>query len=494
MLAVIQFDAVSLPLLEQLTAAGRMPVFQDLRSRGRWHVLETPAAHLPAAAYPSMYSGYDVGEHGLHYSYQWSPAHQAIRFRRDFAKPPAVWDRLARAGKRSLVIDPYESTPPDQVAGCVVSGWQYADIASLERWSAPRGWTKGSERRLGRAPFMQEVFGSQSARSLLSRRRIFMGAARRVADLAAEMLGRERFDLFWAALLGSHEAGHALWDVSHLEVDDDTGARLGSTLARTYEEADRALGRICEALPDDADLLIVSPLGMGPDTSRVDLLGGMLERVLGTASTEAGSRIWRVRAAVPTPIRAAVARAAGARFSRSLTARLSVSGIDWRETRAFLLPGDATGHIRFNVRGREREGILDPAQMDPLAEQISDGLTSFRDLGGGPSIASVDRAADVFPGPRSGLLPDLIVQWANAPGYTIEGVHSDRYGEVLRLGAGKGRSGGHTPDAWALLVLGASAARTPTRPPRVTDIAATAFAYFGIEGPDGLAEPLLQPA
>jgi hypothetical protein len=119
---------------------------------------------------------------------------------------------------------------------------------------------------------------------------------------------------------------------------------------------------------------------------------------------------------------------------------------------------------------------------------------TFRDLGGGPSVAAVDRAAELFPGRRSGPLHDLVVHWSDTPGYAIAGVRSERYGEIRRRGAGKGRTGGHTTDAWALVVPGASRSRVPARRPRITDIAATASASFGVDSAGAAGEPLLEPA
>jgi predicted AlkP superfamily phosphohydrolase/phosphomutase len=312
-------------------------------------------------------------------------------------------------------------------------------------------------------------------------RRTLLAASDRVAGLTTDVLRRERFDFVCVSLLAVHQAGHMFWDVSHLDVDDRHRARLEGTLPLLYEETDRAVGRILDALPDDADLLIVSPLGMGPNTSRIDLLGEMLELVLGSprarsrdTRAEAGDRIWRLRGAVPTAVRSGVARVLGGRLARELTAKLSTSGIDWEQTKAFLLPSDENGQIRLNLRGRERDGVVDPAEADALMEQIAAGLRTFRDLDGGPSIEAVDRAADLFPGRRSDLLPDLVVRWPDVPATAIRGVHSDRYGEVRRRRrGGTGRNGAHTAQAFALVVPATSRARTPNRPPRVTDVAAT---------------------
>lgn len=501
MLALLHVDAVNTPLLERLIDDGRLPVLQDLRRRGVWYALETPATHFPAAAYFSMHSGYEAGDHGLHFSFQWSPSEQRLRYRLDFGAPTTVWERLAAAGKRTLLIDPYELAPPGRLEGRALSGWQYANILSLERWAVPRGWQRSYERRLGRGPFMQEVFGKRSARSLFSMRRTLLAASARVAELTTEVLRRERFDFVCVSLLAIHQAGHIFWDVSQLDVNDGQRAQLEGTLPLLYEETDRAIGRILAALPDGADLMVVSPLGMGPNTSRIDLLGEMLELVLvprrtqsGDARAEAGGRIWRLRAAVPRPVRSAVARALGAHLAREMTAKLSTSGIDWSDTRAFLLPSDENGQIRLNLNGRERDGVVDPAEADSLMEQIAEGLATFRDLDGGPSIKAVDRAADLFPGRRSDLLPDLVVRWSDTPATGIKGVRSERYGEVRRRSSGgTGRNGAHTAEAFALVVPGSSRGRTPNRPPRVTDVAATICAVLGADRDVPEGESLLEP-
>jgi predicted AlkP superfamily phosphohydrolase/phosphomutase len=500
-LVLLHVDAVNPALLETLCEEGRLPVFQDLRQRGTWHTLETPATHFPAASYFSMHSGHSVGDHGLHFSFQWSASEQRLRYRRHFGTPMPVYEQLAAAGRKTLLIDPYELGPPARLEGRALSGWQYENILSLERWAVPDGWQRPYERRLGRAPFMQEVFGKRGARSLFSMRGTLLAAPGRVADLTLEVLREEQFDFVCVSFLAIHQAGHVFWDVSHLDVDDAQRRELEGTLPLIYEETDRAIGRVLESLPEDADLLVVSPLGMGPNTSRVDLLGEMLERVLrpradggGDAGQEAGDRIWRLRAAVPTTVRSAVARGLGARLARELTARLSTSGIDWSDTRAFLLPSDENGQIRLNLRGRERDGVVDPSEADSLMEEIAGGLTTFYDFDGGPTIKAVDRARDLFPGRRAELLPDLVVRWSDTLATGTEGVRSERYGEVLRrTSGGTGRNGAHTADAFALIVPGALRSRTPQRPPRVTDVAETIRAVFGVDGDAREGESLLEP-
>jgi predicted AlkP superfamily phosphohydrolase/phosphomutase len=170
----------------------------------------------------------------------------------------------------------------------------------------------------------------------------------------------------------------------------------------------------------------------------------------------------------------------GARLARVMTCRLTMSGVDWATSPAFALPSDEYGSIRLNLRGRERDGILDPSESDELMDAIAAGLMTFRDLGGGPAVEAVERSADLVPGRSVHLFPDLVVRWADTPG-RIRGVRSERYGEVLRRGSGKGRSGGHNAEAFALVVPGRLRARTPARRPDVADIATTICTAVGLD-------------
>jgi predicted AlkP superfamily phosphohydrolase/phosphomutase len=202
--------------------------------------------------------------------------------------------------------------------------------------------------------------------------------------------------------------------------------------------------------------------------------------------------IWRLRAAIPPRARGAIARALPDRAALELTARLELRGIDWSQTAAFAHPADNQGYVRLNLRGREREGIVAGADAAELLDRIAAGLQTFCDPDGQPAVACVDRVAEHYVGARAGQLPDLVVQWSERPATMLTGVHSPRFGDVLRRGSGSGRSGNHTPgDAWAVVAPGVSSPRTPVRPPRLADVASTIAAVCGVDGSGLAGEPLL---
>ena len=510
MLAVVQFDAVSVPLVERLLEEGRMPQLADLRARGTTHVLQSPAEHFAGASFHTLYTGLEPGRHGLYYAFQWDPAAQRVRPAESFAAPEAAWERLDRLGARCLALDLYEARRPEGFGGSFAAGIQFANRVAMPARSTPKALGRELRRSFGRPPDGEEVFGRPTLGSLRTMTRAVRQGPGRLARGGAELLGRGRYDCAWFGLCAGHLAGHWLWDASQLSAHDREAARregFDAVLDEVYERLDTALGSLVDALPDDADVLVVSALGMAENSSRSDLLPGMLDAVLGgregsgsgaerNGRPHDGGSIWRLRSRVPTGLRARIANALPDRVAVELTARMDLRDVDWTRTRAFPLAGDHHGHVRLNLRGRERDGIVDPADADALVEEIAVGLQTFTDPDGRPAVESVVRTRDVADGPLLDRLPDLVVRWSEAPATDLVGVGSPEFGDVVRLGGGSGtgRSGGHTGDAWVTVVPGRSRLRERLGAPAVADVAVTAIALFGGETDDLDGEPLLEPA
>ena len=512
MICVLQFDAASVAVLERMLAAGRLETLAGLRAAGRSVDLETPAVDFAAGAFHTLYSGVELGDHGLFYPFQFDAAVQRARYATAFEAPLAVWELLAREGRRSLVLDPYESRPPREWEGALACGVGFRDRVVLPRWSLPRS----AGRVAGRGPQATEIFGRPSVGELLRLRGKLLSAPSRLADAALRFLARERFDLAWITFPAAHLAGHQYWDLSQLAAEPEGDARrlLTGALEDIYDAVDAAMGRIVAALPEGSDVIVTSAVGMEVNTSRADLLPGMLAAVLagGPLPEGEGGAIWRLRAAVPPRARRAVANALPDPVALELTSRLELRGIDFETTPAFAHPADNQGYIRFNRTGRERDGIVGDAEADALAERIEAGLRSFADPDGQAAVESVVRPADLYPGARTDRLPDLVVRWSERPATLLDHVSSDRFGRVSRAGAGSGRSGNHTPgDAWAVLSSaatstsgahpdpsasthpsgsghpsadaqpGAAADRSPQRAPRLADVTATIAARLELD-------------
>jgi predicted AlkP superfamily phosphohydrolase/phosphomutase len=311
-----------------------------------------------------------------------------------------------------------------------------------------------------------------------------------LAKGTASCLKDGEFDLLWVTFVAPHIAGHQLWlDTSNSKTDPTR--QEPKLLAGIYQEADEALGQILAALPPKTDLIVFSPNGMGPETSRADFLPAMLARVLeGHVKKRTAYRssrsLWHLRAVMPTNLRALVATAIPDHLALRVAARLENAGVDRRTTRAFAVPSDGAGFVRLNLRGRERDGIVDPNDAEKLLEEIAVGLATFVEPSGENMISSFSRSSDLdVPGPKSSSLPDLVVAWSQKSGASLRMVTSPQFGEVLRDGVGSGRLGNHCEGAWVCVVPGGSR-KLPSDlgPPRAIDLTATICDVMGVPHDD----------
>ncbi len=491
-LALLSFDAVAEPLWRRMMAEGRLPHCAELFCRGRVYPIESTPLH--ASVYRSLYTGRSMSAHGSHYPTQWCAAQQRMRLAEPMKPEDSVFARLDGAGKRLLIIDPPECGRLVTKHGLAICGWQFQTRFVLPEWTSSPARRTTLRKRFGPAPGCHEVFGPASLPRLRAMRSVLEQASERLAQAAITCLQEQPFDLVWLTFAAPHLAGHQLWRDS-LDQDVATSGEEPSLLASIYERADQALGQILAALPATADVVLFSPLGMGPETSRADLLAEMLERVLRpSAAASHESPLARVRRWVPTGLRARVAEMLPDRVALGLTARLEHGHTDWGRTRAFVVTSDGAGFIRLNLQGREREGIVRPGEAEQLLAEITAGLETFGEPERGKVVRAVLRAADLdTPGPASSLLPDLVVLWAERSSVGLRRVVSPQFGEVLRAGVGSGRVGNHCEGAWACIVP--SKAKRAVRwdgPVRAIDFAATACEAMGVDHVDLPGRPLLR--
>jgi len=500
MIAILQFDSVSLPHINRLLDEGRLPALAKLRARGHWVPLETPALQWEGATYFTLYSGKDVKEHGIYFPFLWSAADQRVRPQDDYPMPEAVWERLARSGKRCLVIDPYEGKAPTAMEGKALCGWQFKHKVTLRRWSVPSGLNRQLERQFGGPSLVEEVYGRPSVPYLARMRERLLAAPKRAADVATALLAKEQFDLVWITLSACHIAGHWFLDPSRLPLDHSdqrTKAKLDATLSDAYAAVDEALSDILACLPPNTDLIVLSPSSIGSNASRAHLLPGMLQAVLAKTCTRPpqekkdGNFLWRLRAALSPDLRARVARMLPDAWAMELTARLEMRGMDWSRTRAFMVPSGECGYVRLNLLGREREGIVRPSESDQVLDEITSGLLTFRDPDG---KAAVKRVEIVSQSPEERTLsnpfPDLIVHWSDQLPPHLAGAYSPLFGEVPSAGWGSGRTGEHRDEAWAILIPGSSKKITPLKSPHIMDIVPTICSVLGVERQGLNGQPL----
>lgn len=486
MLAVVSLDATDPARLDRLVGEGRMPNLAGLRERGHDHRVEVSRllAMMEPSTFYTLAMGVPPETHGRCLPFTWDP--QAMRMRPPQTPSlPAVWDRMTRAGLRSLVIDAYEIGEPAEIDGAFLRGLQHRNRVSVPEADRPPQLGREARRALGPPPVLNEVYGRPSAAKLRREREGFLRGALRPAESVELLLPRVEPDLLWVTTLSPHVAGHRFWNLSQARGDT---AGLEGTLDDVYAAADEGLGRIAAALPADADLLVASPVGMAENTSRIDVLETMVGAVGEHAAGRRPAPLWRLRGRIPGGLRERAADLLPEKVALDLMLRMVTPRRDWSRTPVICLPSDPNGYLRLNLKGREAAGVLSKSDVAAFVDDLREGLMSFEDIEGGTSVAQVhDLFTDVKGGDLASEidhLPDVLVEWVPRPATAVSGVTSPRYGTIHRAGGPggpTGRSGGHVADAWVVAVPGGSGRIADGPPALLEDVVATACARLGAD-------------
>ena len=81
--------------------------------------------------------------------------------------------------------------------------------------------------------------------------------------------------------------------------------------------------------------------------------------------------------------------------------------VDWSQTKAY---GLGLNGLYLNLKGRERDGIVTPAERSALLDELRTKLLAVRDpADGAPVISAVYRSDEVYSGPFVERAPDLII-------------------------------------------------------------------------------------
>ena len=185
---------------------------------------------------------------------------------------------------------------------------------------------------------------------------------------------------------------HMFWkfiDPQHPYFNRDQAADLGPQVDEIYRQCDRLVGRVLEKVDDNTFLIVLSDHGF--NTFR--------------RSFDTNSWLWQNQFLVLKD---------GKKPSDALT---DSSNVDWSKTYAYSV---GLGGIYLNLKGREREGILEDGtgEAERVRQTIQRNLAGCLDPETGKAaVTSVSRREELYSGAYVSESPDLLVNFA--PGYRV---------------------------------------------------------------------------
>jgi len=165
--------------------------------------------------------------------------------------------------------------------------------------------------------------------------------------------------------------------------------------------------------------------------------------------------------------------------------------IDWSRTRAYTF---GLAGVYINQRGREAEGIVDPAETRVLKRELAANLSGLYDENRArPAVRHAWPSDSLYTGPYLDAAPDVILgyaegyraSWDSAVGKVTADVFADN---------AKAWSGDHCVDPQLVPGVLFSNRKIEVADPGIEDMAPTALDLFGIEPPPHMeGKSLLKP-
>jgi predicted AlkP superfamily phosphohydrolase/phosphomutase len=498
---VLGLDGATWDVLRPLVKLGHLPRLARLIEQGAAGDLHSVFPPLSPVAWTALMTGKNPGKHGIFEFLE--PAHDPLGGRVNSSRAiqaELVWEIAQRHCKVAVVGGIPLSYPPRRTLAPGFFLGDFLSPASAHDFTTDPALLAELERAVGPyRPWSTAVHdGGREAETLADLTAMLDQHLKTVRFL----MNRCEWDLFLFNLMATdriqHELWHA-WDPTHPAAQGRDLAAVRQGFIDFWHRLDEGIGTIADALPPDTALLLLSDHGFGPIAWYVNFNIWLLERgdlalhdslyvrqkrwfyergvtpewlyqrmvSLGLA----GQRVGRFRGKQMSPLE---------RLAQSIF--LSRRHVDWARTRAYAQGN--FGQIFLNVRGRQPQGCVEPADIRPLLEDLKAGLHAIaHPETGEPLVERVYERDELYHGPHAGLAPDLTVvigDWT----YRTIGLHDFTTNRFISPAFGP--TGDHRMEG--VLVAAGRPFRPGAAPIQATllDVAPTILHLLGVPIPDDM--------
>lgn len=476
---LIGIDAASVPSIEKLISAGKLPNLAGLRSQGWWSQLANEG--LSGAVWPSLYTGASMSRHGHYFYNQIKPGTYQMKMGEegDYLLP-SFWEQLSEAGKRVAVIDAPKTRLNESINGMQVINWATHDPDAFNRFDAfPRFLRKKIKQHYPDDPVGRNDWGGSGPTDITRFKNTLIQNVSRRKKLILDYLHQENWDLFFTVFDDAHQLGHLTWhfhDKNHPRWDPLQAEKIGDPVEELYIEIDRAIGEILSTVDEDTTIIVFNSLGMGPNYQAKGLVDRFLKSMDGKVTPSKEGRLYKglgyLWRHLPLMFHKYL-------WQFQLTVRESLFSNKRAENRYFFLPlNEDNSGIRINLQGREPDGKVAAGDYETVCASLINELKTIHDPDTGRSLVKkiISPQKELF-GEQLDSLPDIIIQWDADQPY-----NQAKWSKgAFEFKPHEWRTGSHRPDGFIVAKGKNFEQATQTPLSSILDIAPTLYAVLGLD-------------
>lgn len=378
---------------EILLGDDRLSNLRSLMENGCWGRLESVVPPITVPAWMCMATGKDPGSLGVY----------GFRNRSGFGyddlsvvdsrsiRDLAIWDQVAREGKRSVVIGVPPSFPPRKVNGVSVSCFMTPETGSHD-YTWPPEARHEIDALVGEYPV--DVKGFRTDDKLWLRDQI-IDMTHKHFEVVRHLLTTRDWEFFQFVEIGLDRMHHGFWkhhDPAHVDHDPDSPFR--ETIRDYYRLLDHELGEVLNLLDEETVVLVAS------DHGARSLDGGFC---VNEWLIREGYLVLNTYPDRVTPF--------------------SELDVNWKETTAWS-EGGYYARVFLNVKGRETSGVIEKADAIAFRTELANRLETTVDPQGNPLGTTVFEPERIYRDLKN-IPPDLIVYFGDLSWRSIGGVGYD---------------------------------------------------------------------
>ncbi|HET7738785.1 MAG TPA: alkaline phosphatase family protein [Tepidiformaceae bacterium] len=483
---MVALDGLEISVLRRAMASGRLPNLKAYAEAATELAVQSDGERLEGTVWPTFTTGTPPGYHGHHWFFQWVPEQGRFIDTADerFAVTP-FWKAATSVGKRVTVFDLPYTLPTGDASERLLTGWGVQD--EMAQHANPPSFKREIIKKHGRSKVEKDTLLVQTPEDRLKLARRMRAGARQRARVLVDLAGRRDWDVMLFAFGEYHLSGHHLSMPMQLSPKVDNEAALIGIV----QPVDDAWPDIVKAAGDDCDIFLFALHGMQPKVAYAEAVQHVLEEMQGKpqAGPPKDDLLRRARNLMPESVHRAIwlRLPASMRLQRMIQAWMA--RMDVERDPVFVLEGDCAVALRVNVQGRDKYGVVPPSETRAMLDRVFAEVGRYTTPEGELPFVDMVVSSEVFPGPRSELLPDGMLIYNPAVRALREMTRDD--GFKVELVNPTSRNGIHTGKGFAFYRPGRS---TTVKRDEIDnlDFAPTVLQMAGVEpGPDLHGDPFL---
>jgi predicted AlkP superfamily phosphohydrolase/phosphomutase len=357
----------------------RLVNIRRLMDVGLYGKLQSVVPPITVPAWMCMSTSQDPGSLGIYgFRNRMDYSYEKLGFANSNSiKSYAMWDHLAREGKKSIIVGVPPNFPPRRINGISVGCFLTPDTTK-DDFTYPSSIKAKITELVGEYPV--DVKNFRTDRKDWLRDEIF-AMSRKQWQVVKWLLTEQEWDYFHFVDIGLDRVHHGFWnyfDKKHVQYEP--GNPYENVIPDYYLWLDEQIGSVIELLDSETILLVVSDHG----AQRLD--GGI---AVNQWLIDEGLLVLDEYPKEVTPFN-----------------KLKVN---WAKTKVWS-EGGYYARVFFNVEGREPQGTIPAAQYESFQDEIKAKFESMKDDKGQPLNSLVFKPKEIYHTVRN-VPPDLIVHF-----------------------------------------------------------------------------------